>query len=70
MRFIIDRIEEGFAVCEREDGTSVKIPLAEFPAPVREGEHYIFSDGGFRRDEASEAEAKRRNIALQNALFE
>lgn len=70
MKWIVDRIEDGFAVCEREDGSHVKIPLSEFSDSVREGEHYIFADGGYRRDEASELEAKRRNIALQNALFE
>lgn len=34
---IVDRIEEGFAVCETDGGQQL-IPLADLPADVREGD--------------------------------
>ena len=67
---VVDRVEQGVAVCEKSDGTSVAIPVDEFPGPVREGEHYRLQEGIWQRDLASEEQARRRNQALQRSLFE
>ena len=37
MRFIIDRIENGFAAAELEDGTHADLPLAALPEGCHEG---------------------------------
>lgn len=70
MRYVIDRIEEGIAVCEREDRSHVEIPLEQLYPGAKEGDHFA------RMGEAyallpEETEAARREILhLQAQLFE
>ena len=51
----IDRIEEGIAVCEREDGSFVRLPAQPGWA---EGDVLGEADGGYAVDEA-ETRARR-----------
>ena len=37
-RLIVDRLEEGYAVCEQEDRSMIRIPMDRLPAGIREGE--------------------------------
>lgn len=38
MRVIVDRIENGYAVCELENGSFQTFPMSELPAGCLEGE--------------------------------
>lgn len=67
---VVDRVEQGIAVCEQADGTQIRLPLKDFPGPVREGEHYRRRNGSWQRDPTAEEAARRRNQALQRSLFE
>ena len=46
MRFIVDRIEEGFAVCESDDenNTMISIKIDEIPFLLSEGDVIYFED--------------------------
>ena len=48
MTLVIDRIEEGTAVCEREDGTFIRMPA---PDGAREGDLLVRTADGWRVDE-------------------
>ena len=37
MKFTVDRFESSFALCEREDGSMVRIPVGRLPAGTKEG---------------------------------
>lgn len=57
---IIDRIEEGIALCEGENGE--RVSLAVFPFGAKEGDVLTQTDSGWQVD-AAETE-KRRQQAL------
>lgn len=38
MEAVIDRFEEGFAVCEKEDGTLINIKKSLIPIDAKEGD--------------------------------
>ncbi len=59
---IIDRIEEGRAVCEDEDGRQVI--LAEFPDGVTEGDVLVFNESGQLIVDSSLTN-QRRNKAVE-----
>lgn len=46
----IDRIENGFAVCEGENKTFEKIPLESLPQGVQEGDVLRQDENGFALD--------------------
>lgn len=70
MKIVIDRLEDGCAVCELPDKRRVNLPLNELPPGAREGYHYVWKDGEYRRDIDAENEARARNRALQESLFQ
>ena len=45
MRFIVDRIEGHFAVCEDENMQMKDIPLADLPEDIREGNVLEYNNG-------------------------
>ena len=45
MQYTIDRIEEGLAVCEGADGSSLHVRAAALPEGAREGSILSFADG-------------------------
>ena len=69
MQAIIDRIEGGVAVCEREDGTLENIPLKELPEGAREGSVLVFANGMWVLDLQEEEERRKRLFAKQEGLF-
>lgn len=61
MRAIIDRLEDGFAVLELEDETTVNIPLENAPVGAREGAVVEYADGAILSiDEEATAERAAR----------
>ena len=60
MYYIVDRIEEGFAVCENsETFDMINIPLSELPEGIEEGNCIKLVNDIYIRD--LEQEEKRRN---------
>ena len=59
MYYIVDRIEEGFAVCENsETFNMINIPLSELPEDIQEGSCIKLVNDIYIRD--LEQEEKRR----------
>ena len=69
MRYIVDRFEDGLAVCEQEDGALENIPLEELPEGTREGSVLVCEDGTWTLDLKSEEERRARLYAKQEGLF-
>lgn len=68
-KLTVDRVTEGFAVCECEDLSHISIPVERFPFEVKEGMVISMKDDGtYLRDETLEDEKRRRIIELQNKL--
>ena len=57
-KYIIDRIEEDFAVCECEDGSFTNIPLSEIDIEVKEGQTLIKNDEGYSVRETDNTSTK------------
>jgi len=69
MRYIIDRIEDRQAVCEREDGAFERIPLCQLPKGAREGSVLVPRGGAWELDLQAEKERRARLFAKQDGLF-
>lgn len=69
MEYYVDRIEADEAVCETEDGETLRLKLTALPEGTREGSVLREEADTFVLDDAA-AEARRaRLFALQEALF-
>ena len=63
MNYIVDRIEEALAVCEKEDKRMEKIPLNRLPKGIKDGDILCEKDGQFSIDQ--EKTAQRREAARE-----
>lgn len=70
MKYIIDRIEGVTAVCAGEDGSVRNLPLHELYDSAKEGDHFQEEEGAFTFCEEETEAARRKNVLLQNLLFE
>lgn len=70
MRYAVDRIEEGVAVCEREDGASVHVLASRLPAGTREGSLLSFADGTWTLLEEETDRVRHELFSLQESLFD
>ncbi|ARC85095.1 hypothetical protein U732_3903 [Clostridium argentinense CDC 2741] len=61
MKFIIDRFEEKFAVCENEKGIMVNIPRDTLPKEAKEGDVLIIEEENIYID-VEETEKLRKEI--------
>lgn len=64
-KYIIDRIEEDFAVCECEDGSFTNIPLSEIGFDIKDGQTLIKNNGVYTVKKSDSGEAR----ALFDKLF-
>lgn len=69
MKYIVDRIEEGIAILEKEDLTHVEAKLSELPLGIREGSVLIFDGNTYTVDTDVEAQRKKRIYEKQHMLF-
>ncbi len=70
LKYSVDRIEEGFAVCEDENGKTVNIEKEKLPENVKEGD-LISIDNGEAVILTEETEERRKKLAeKRRALFE
>ena len=63
MKYIIDRLEEGIAVCENELKKLISIPKDLLPDGLKEGDVLEEQEGRFLRDEQG-TEARRKELSL------
>ena len=61
MKYIIDRLEEGIAVCENELKKLISSPTDLLPDGLKEGDVLEEQEGRFLRDEQG-TEARRKEI--------
>ena len=66
---IIDRFEDGFAVCEREDLSHVNVDVRLLPDGAKEGSVIDFSDGVYTIDEAETLKRRREMSKKLRRLF-
>ena len=67
--FSVDRIEDGMAVLEGDDGKLLHIPLGILPPELAEGD-VLAEDGGRFTPDPQERDARRQqNIALLRKLM-
>lgn len=70
-RFIIDRFEGNFAICETEDTSYVSIPKYKLPLNCKEGDCLIIDLGGMYRKDTEAMTAKEKKLRdKMNRLFE
>ena len=69
MNLSVDRIVEGIAVCENDDGEILKINLCELPEGTREGSMILFENGEYFLDNETESQRREELFDLQNLLF-
>ena len=69
MRWIIDRITEGIAVCETADGSYVRVRETFLPAGAKEGSVLLLTDAGFALDRDTEDALREETLRLQDELF-
>ncbi|MBQ5823435.1 MAG: DUF3006 domain-containing protein [Clostridia bacterium] len=70
MKLTVDRIEEGFAVCELEDGSNKNIALTELPAETQEGTVLQYVNGEYSINSLEQDERSAKLFALQNSIFD
>lgn len=71
MKLIVDRIEDGVAVCEKEDLTRVEILASELPQNCREGSVLqVLEDGKIILDLETESERRKKLFNLTKMLIQ
>ena len=68
-RLIVDRIEEGIAVCEAEDMSHRNIPVMQLPEGTREGSAVISDNGLYTLDEAYSEQRRSEILKKQSSIF-
>ncbi len=70
-RLTVDRIEEDYAICEKDDGKMLNISLEKLPKDIKEGSIVIIDDDGkITLDKIAEKERKTELFNLQNSIFD
>ncbi len=69
-KLIVDRIEEGIAVLEKEDGTYIKMNATDFSFDIREGNILTFDGGKYSLIKDEEEERRSKILALQSKLLQ
>ncbi|GAB6892147.1 DUF3006 domain-containing protein [Geobacillus stearothermophilus] len=70
MKYIIDRFEGKWAVCEAEDGKMIDIEKSKLPKNARAGDVIVQENGKFRVDK-KETEKRWKEIEdLMNEVFD
>lgn len=66
---IVDRITEGFAVCEQPDKTTIHIPLTQLPAEIKEGDCLQKTEDAYTIDTEQTTLRRQQNQALFRSLL-
>jgi hypothetical protein len=68
MKYIVDRIESEYAICEAEDRSMTDIPICDLPSGIKEGDH-IGLDGGIYSILPTDYDRKKRVKSLMDDLW-
>ncbi|MGI6263868.1 MAG: DUF3006 domain-containing protein [Acutalibacteraceae bacterium] len=68
MRYVVDRLEEGFAVLQDDAEGLHDLPLAQLPPQIRPGDVVIETDGVYTVDSAATEARRQRILRLQRRL--
>ncbi|MDD3193013.1 MAG: DUF3006 domain-containing protein [Oscillospiraceae bacterium] len=69
--WIIDRMDEGWAVCEKEDGGMARLEVAALPLDVREGDClFLGGDGRWQIDQEETCRRRQETASRLRALFQ
>ena len=69
-KLIVDRIENGFAVIEKEDLSHINIDVSDFAFSVNEGDVLLFDGEKYIKDETEKEARKRKLLLMQKKLKE
>lgn len=69
MRYIIDRFEEGIAICENELKKMLPIPKEHLPQDIKEGDIVTEENGHFSIDPEATEERRREMLKKLTDLF-
>lgn len=70
MKLIVDRIENGIAVLEKDDLSVVEVALSALPDGTKEGSVILQNeDGSYNLDLTEEEARRKRLLELQKNLF-
>jgi hypothetical protein len=69
MKVIVDRFEGDFAVCEKDDRTTINIKKDRLPAHTREGDVLIVEGNAIRIDSTETAKRKAAADQLMKDLW-
>lgn len=67
--FTVDRIENGFAVIETDNGR-IEVSRSSLSDGVKEGDVVLFENGVYRKDAEATEKRKQEIIKLQNSLWD
>ena len=60
----VDSIQNGFALCENDEGEKIEIGLNELPRNVREGDIILVKSGGEMELDFEEKKRRQNKVAL------
>lgn len=69
-KLIIDRIEEGCAVIEKENLSHITLPVSSFDFPVSEGDILVFNGEKYIKSEEAKDERKQKLLLMQKKIKE
>ena len=61
MKYIIDRLEEGLAICETELRKRISVPVSHLPKGIKKGDVLREEEGRFSLD-SEETDKRRREM--------
>lgn len=70
MKFIVERINEDFAILEKEDLSHLRVDIECLPENIKEGS-ILFSENGssYEIDTVAELQTRNRIIEKQRGIF-
>ena len=69
-KLIVDRIEDGFVVAEREDLSHIRLPVSDFAFDLSEGDILLFDGEKYIKLDTEKDEKKQKLLLLQEKLKE
>ena len=70
MKYILDRFEGPYAVCEDESKNMIQIPKYRLPMEAKEGDVLVETDGIIQVDDETTIEQRRKMKQIMYKLFE